>query len=225
MMHRTLDQERILHCMPKKSAPIHVVAHVRVIAATHHVNRAKGAAPYDLAQGRLVLVEAVAHRDRHFAARLAYLSSDADRARHRVGDGLFAEDVDTVGDRNVDHRLVELGRHDHGAEVGLGLRERFVDIGEAGAVRQAKELLAQLYRLRVGIHDGDYLDLTVGDVVAKEFLAPTAPEAADADVDHSLCHISPFPLPGPLVRACVPKDGRLAFRARGRFRRIRPARV
>ena len=59
---------------------------------------------------------------------------------HRVGDRLLAEDVDAVRERDVDHRLVAVGRHDDGAEVGRVLREGLGDVGVAVVVRQPERV-------------------------------------------------------------------------------------
>ena len=145
-----------------------------------------------------------------------------------VGDGLFAEDVDTVGDRNV-------GSPASWNSGGTTTVQKSASIFENASSISVKQALSGRPRScwpSFTAAQGRYPRWRLPRPYRRRCCcqgnslhAQRRPEAADADVDHSLCHISPFPLPGPLVRACVPKDGRLAFRARGRFRRIRPARV
>ena len=67
MMHRAFDHQRVLHGVAEQRAPGHVLAHVGRVAAADGVDLAELARPDDLAQRRLVLVEAVAHRHRHLA--------------------------------------------------------------------------------------------------------------------------------------------------------------
>ena len=188
MMDRALDQHRVVHRVAKQRTPRHVLAHVRLIAAGDVVHPPQFAGPDDPPQRRLVLVEAMTHRHRHLAARRLDLLRDPNRARHGVGDRLFAQHVDAVRDGDVDDRLVVIRWHDDGAEVGRHCGECLVRIGEARAVGQAEDLCSISERLGIEIDQRDDLDGAVIDVGAQEFATPALAEAADADMDDALLH-------------------------------------
>jgi hypothetical protein len=87
--------------------PAAVAAAVAGEAEDDVVDAAVAAGPQLLPQGRLVLVEAVAHGDAHPAAGPPDRLGDADRRLQAVGDRLLGEDVEAVLDGQVDHLLVD----------------------------------------------------------------------------------------------------------------------
>ena len=84
----------------------------QVKAADNVVDHAAAARTQRLAQGRLVLVEAMAHGHAHLLAGLLHFAGDAHRGFERIGDRLLRDDVHVVGQRDIHDRLVE-GRGDH----------------------------------------------------------------------------------------------------------------
>ena len=188
MVNSALDQHRILHGMTEQCAPRHVLTHVRLVAAGDVVDAAELAGAHDAPECGFILIEAMAHRDRHLAASRLDLFGNAHRGRHGVGDRLLAEHIDAVGDRDIDDGLVMVRRHDHGAEIGGHRIERFLRIGEAAAVRQPEDACAISEGSRVDIDESDDLDGAVIDVRAEELAAPALAEAANADMDHALLH-------------------------------------
>ena len=170
-----------------------VLAHIGSIAAAHRIDRAEAAGADNLTERRLVLVEAVTHGDRHLAASFLHLGRDAEGRRHGVGDRLFAKNVEAVGDGGVSHRLVEIGRDDDGAEIGLHGAESGLRVGEAGAGGQPKRGAAKGKRLLVNIDEADNLDGPIGDVGGQKIGAPAATERANPDVNNAFCH-GPIPL-------------------------------
>jgi len=90
-----LNHERVGNLMAEL-APASILAAVAPEAADEVVQRAPPARAQLLAQGRLILVEAVAHGDAHLLAGALDLLCDAHRRLEGVGDGLLGEDVEVV---------------------------------------------------------------------------------------------------------------------------------
>ena len=65
----------------------------------------------------------MAHGHGHLAPRRLDLPRYPDRRLHRVGDGLFAEDVEPTGDRKIDDAFMVRGRNDHRAKIRFGIGE------------------------------------------------------------------------------------------------------
>ena len=164
VMDRAFDQQRIAHLVAEQRAPRQVLAHVALEAEADRVDPAEHARAHDPAQRRLVLVEAMAHRDRHLAAGGADLARDPQRRVHRVGDRLLAQDVEPVRDGEVDDAFVMLGRHDDRAEVGGRFGERAARVGVAALRRHAEDAPSVVQRLGVGVDERHDLDRAVGDV-------------------------------------------------------------
>ena len=189
MMDRAFDHQRILHGVAEERAPCHVAAHRRGVAAGDRRHLAEPARAHDPAERRLVLVEAVAHGDRHLAAGLPDLPGDAQRPGHGVGDRLLAQDVEAAGERRVDHRLVAVGRHDDRAEVGRRARQRPPrrrcgrprPAGRGGSGRRR----APSRRRRRCATTSIVLSAMLA---ARNSLQPAPAERADPDMDHPLRH-------------------------------------
>jgi hypothetical protein len=148
------------------------------------------AGPQLLAEGGLVLVEAVTHGHAHLAAGAGHLLGDADRRLQAVGDGLLGEDVQAVFEGEVDDLLVVGGRDDDGAEVGGALVEGPANVGVAAFGRQAEVPPGVLERGRVHVDRGHHLDAALPHARREELLAPGGPEPARAHLDHPVTHVS-----------------------------------
>ena len=190
VMDRSLDHQRVLHLVAKRRAPVAELPHV---AGEAHDQVVDGAAarPERLAQGGLVLVEAVAHGDAHLLPGPPHLFGDAARPQERVGDRFLRQDVHAVRQGGIDDVLVKGGRHDDGAEVGFVLREGSPKVGVTLFPGQTEMGLRVHQGVGIGVDGGDHLDQPVLDVGTKDVIAPGAAAPAGANLDHSVCHGSP----------------------------------
>ncbi len=156
--------------------------------ATHQIDLAQRIGLGDAPEGRLVLVEAVAHRHGHVRAGSLDLCRNTPRRRVTVGDRLFRQDVEPGGDGEIDIGLVEGWRHHDGAEIRLGACESQHRVGEASCRIKAEDPAAFRQRFGIDVKQADDLDRAVLDVAWQEFAAPLRAEAAGTDVKHLAGH-------------------------------------
>lgn len=95
VVHGRLHQQRVGDLVPEHARAPEGAA-VAGRAEDDVVDAAVAARPQLLLEGRLVLVEAVAHGDAHLATVPSDLVRDPDRGFHAVGDRLLREDVEAV---------------------------------------------------------------------------------------------------------------------------------
>ncbi len=111
VVNRALDHQRVGNLVAERS-PGAKPAGIAGEAADEIVELSVATRPQLIAQRRFVLVEPMAHGDAHLFASLAHLPGDPHRRRHGVRDRFLGEDVEIVGERGVDNRLMRRGRDD-----------------------------------------------------------------------------------------------------------------
>jgi len=100
--------------------------------------------------------------------------------------------VKAAGERRVHDGFVKRGRYDDGAEVGVVLIERTVEVGVAARFGKAEMFARVFKRRRVPVDRGDDLDKAVGDVGRQKPPAPCRAEPARPHMDHPVRHLKPL---------------------------------
>ena len=149
----------------------------------HHdmVQIADGALGDQAAQGAgLVLIAELLrhHQDAVVGLRRAHHSL---RARHRIGDRLFDQDMQAGVQRRQRRRLMQRSGGDVDEAVRLDIRQRLFQTGEAALRRNADRLSRRLQRRRTGIHQRDMFE----SLALSHGPEPASPETAHACLYHT----------------------------------------
>ena len=128
----------------------------------------------------------MAHRHTHLFACPLYFGSDSHGTFESIGDRLFRDYVQVVGEGDIDDRFVEGGGDDNGAKVSRIFVEGAFNISVALLRRQPEMLLGVDENVGVYVDGGNRFDAAVGNVGRQEAAAPAVALSAGPHLNHAV---------------------------------------